>query len=176
MNCEEVNSLTDSYRDSELQGPLARELEQHLADCPACERRWRDDSAWMAVLSEKTPLSGGPSAEQFTASVLKKWHRQKQPSVLARIGRLTAAAAVIALMLSLAGVFVMQGTGPSGGNLGAGSALSPATESPISVLMADAWRGARAPRAAIHQTAAYIDFAHFTRLIADDENTNHEQD
>lgn len=176
MNCEQVQSLTDAYRDGELQGPEAQALEQHLADCTACEHHWRRESAWMAVLAEKTPIVGGPSTDEFTARVVRRWNRQNQPNVLARIGRLSAAAAVIALMLSLAAVFVLQGPG-SPSDKGTTVAVSTDPQaSPISVLMADAWRGARAPRAAIHQTTAYLDFASFTRMFAEDEPQPNGQD
>ena len=108
MNCERVKELWDEYRDGSLVGADSRGLEQHLADCPACEKRWRRESAVLAILGEKTPIvDSKPGA--FTAAVVRRWDRAGQPTVLARIGRMTAAAAAIALMLTAAAMMVDRG-------------------------------------------------------------------
>lgn len=115
MNCERVQQLWDDYRNGQLPADSAdaRGLEQHLADCPECEELWRSESGWLAVLGEKTPIAGEAEAAAFTAQVLRRWSRGNRPSVIGRIMRLSAAAAVVAAMISLATLMVQRDRGPA---------------------------------------------------------------
>src|ERR1041384_6053405 len=100
MNCERLQQLWDDYRDGQLAGPDARGLEQHLADCPACEKLWRGESAWLGILGEKTPVSSAAAARAVSTAVPRRWSRWQRPSVIGRISRMTAAAAVIAVIIT----------------------------------------------------------------------------
>ena len=111
MNCERVQQLWDDYRDGLLAGAEARGLEQHLADCPECEALWRSESGWLRILGEKTPIAGDAEAAVFTEHVLRRWSRSHQPSAIGRIVRLSAAAAVVAAMISLATTMVQHERG-----------------------------------------------------------------
>lgn len=111
MNCERVRELWDDYRDGLLAGAEARGLEQHLADCSRCEQLWRSESAWLGVLGEKVPVASASDAAEFTQRVVRRWARADRPSVIGRIVRLSAAAAVVAAMLSLAAVVSQRQSG-----------------------------------------------------------------
>ena len=42
MNCEQAKPLIEPYADGELDAARILELEQHIHDCPACARAWRN--------------------------------------------------------------------------------------------------------------------------------------
>lgn len=158
MNCQRVREIWDEYRDGTLDEYDAGGLEQHLADCPRCEKLWRGESAWLSVLGEKAPMASEQDAAAFTAAVMRRWDRQHhRPSIAARIGRLTAAAAVIAVMLSLAAVMVKhrEGSGPPASI--ATGAQRPEQIDSIGVLIAGIDAPAMAVRQAFNSSSAYLD-------------------
>lgn len=161
MNCEQVRQLWDEYRDGGLHGVEAHGLEQHLADCPSCEKLWRRESSWLNVLGEKTPIvDEKPGA--FAASVVKRWERAGQPSVIGRITRLSAAAAVIVLMLSLAALMVDRGESSPATRV----AVNPQVDS-VGVLIAGITGPTTAIRDTFDRTAALLDVSSYTDSVVD---------
>ncbi len=155
MDCKTLRQLRDEYRDGALDGAASHELEQHLADCPACEKLWRSESAWLSLLAEKTPVGSQREAQTFTAGVVRRWTRPRQTGVLARIGRFAAAAAVIALVLSIPALILTQN--PPHAQIAA-TTPKHAPSHPVSVLFSQARQGLDLPRNALQQSAAYLDF------------------
>ncbi|MBW3597092.1 MAG: zf-HC2 domain-containing protein [Planctomycetes bacterium] len=124
MNCEETRRHWDLYHDSEGDGELYLQVNQHLAECPACAKWFYEQSRLEDVLVEK--LRGGPKTSptpELWNSVLAKAGVVEAPRSLARSclfflgGGLAVAASV------LIAVFVLS----RGSDLHAGPSLSQLT-------------------------------------------------
>jgi hypothetical protein len=102
MTCHELDARLDDWVDGTLPAPEAREVEQHLASCPACrerERGLRQVLAHAAAL----PRSQGPSrdlwpeiAERLERERAWSWTRGRGATALA-----TAAAAIVGIGAAL---------------------------------------------------------------------------
>jgi anti-sigma factor RsiW len=156
MNCDKVRLLWDEYRDGTLEGAEARGLEEHLADCPQCEALWRHESAWLAIIGEKAPISTEAESQAFTAATLRRWSHRRQPGIVGRIVRFTAAAATIALMLSLATILVRH-SGPGAPASGPLAPLHVAAPPPEAALVAQINAPVLAVREAFNHTSRWLD-------------------
>jgi len=63
MNCHEIQSLTGPYLDSELDAKTSLGIQQHLAACPACARRFAAEGYAVALLARRTDLTSGLAKE-----------------------------------------------------------------------------------------------------------------
>ena len=157
MNCERVRQLWDEYRDGQLSGPEARGLEEHLADCRSCEKLWRAESGWLAVLSENAPVSTDVEARAFSAAVVRRWSRQDRPSIVGRIVRFSAAAAVVAAMLSIPAVVVERNQTPVAAGSGETQSLAVAPSASDAFLVGQINGPVVAVRDAFDSTSQWLD-------------------
>ena len=166
MNCNHARELWDRYRDGDLAGPEAQELENHLADCDGCERLWRKESGWLAVLGDATPISTEQESREFTGRVLRALRvAESRPNVFGRIGRYVAAAAVVAVMVTLA---LSQFWSGSGGVVnGTRESVVSQPSSSDGVLFAQATAPVSAVRDALEGASQLLDVDRYTNDLAD---------
>lgn len=62
MNCDEARVLIDALVDGELDAGHAREVEAHIAECPACAARLREVQAFRQTMGAKTLRFEAPAA------------------------------------------------------------------------------------------------------------------
>ncbi len=60
MTCERISDLLDPYLDGETDALTARAVEEHLANCPACNRRLAARRALQTALRDKLPNFRAP--------------------------------------------------------------------------------------------------------------------
>lgn len=89
MNCRKVYKNLSAYHDKLLSGEKARQLEQHLRECPECMQKWREfseivkaagylevrkpSSGFNQHLLEKVSLLGAADQESYEPSGNKRW-------------------------------------------------------------------------------------------------------
>ena len=61
MICEEVIKLMDGYLDGELDPITSQRVEQHLRDCPKCERAYEAHAALAHAISRSAPYYKAPT-------------------------------------------------------------------------------------------------------------------
>ncbi|MEY2543916.1 MAG: hypothetical protein QOE81_1377, partial [Verrucomicrobiota bacterium] len=61
MNCQEVINLMDGYLDSELDPITSQTIEQHLRDCPNCDRAYKAHGSMMRAIGSATPYHKAPA-------------------------------------------------------------------------------------------------------------------
>src|SRR5437899_1036408 len=60
MNCEEATKLMDGYLDGELDPLSNQKIEQHLQDCPECDRAYEAHRALIHTIGSATPYYKAP--------------------------------------------------------------------------------------------------------------------
>ena len=60
MNCQEIADLMDGYLDGELDALTSQKIEQHLRDCPKCERAYEVETAMAHAISQAAPYYKAP--------------------------------------------------------------------------------------------------------------------
>jgi len=61
MNCEEATKLMDGYLDSELDPITSQKIEQHLRECPKCDRAYKIHGSLIRVIGNATPYYKAPA-------------------------------------------------------------------------------------------------------------------
>ena len=61
MNCKEVINLMDGYLDSELDPITSQTIEQHLRDCPNCDRAYTAQGSLMRAIGSASPYHKAPA-------------------------------------------------------------------------------------------------------------------
>ena len=61
MNCQELTNLMDGYLDSELDPVTSQTIEQHLRDCPDCDRAYKAHGSMMRAVGSATPYHKAPA-------------------------------------------------------------------------------------------------------------------
>ena len=61
MNCKEVINLMDGYLDSELDPLTSQTIEQHLRDCPNCDRIYKAHGSLMRTIATASPYHKAPA-------------------------------------------------------------------------------------------------------------------
>jgi mycothiol system anti-sigma-R factor len=61
MNCEEARKLMDGYLDGELDPITNQAIEEHLRDCPNCERAYETHRSLIRVIGNATPYYKAPA-------------------------------------------------------------------------------------------------------------------
>ena len=61
MNCEEAINLMDGYLDGELDPLTNQTIEQHLQDCPECDRAYEAHRALISTIGSATPYYRAPA-------------------------------------------------------------------------------------------------------------------
>ena len=61
MNCKEVINLMDGYLDSELDPITSQTIEQHLRDCPSCDRAYTAHGSLMRAIGSASPYHKSPA-------------------------------------------------------------------------------------------------------------------
>lgn len=105
MRCEEIQSWFADYLDQALPAPQGRELEDHLALCPACVQALEAERRLDQLLATQ-PLA--PPSPDFTLKVLARIQREHAPAP--GLGNwllhgLPYAASALALLVGLNRVF-----------------------------------------------------------------------
>ena len=103
MNCEQAQTLFDTYLDGELSGPLAAELGAHKLSCSICRRELAllEVAGHVVAADTETPLLSDEFSERLlecAVVVQPPWYRRKR--LLFYAGSPVAAAACLVLMVS----------------------------------------------------------------------------
>jgi mycothiol system anti-sigma-R factor len=61
VNCKEVINLIDGYLDSELDPVTNQTVEQHLRDCPNCDRAYKAHGSLMRAIGSASPYHKAPA-------------------------------------------------------------------------------------------------------------------
>ena len=61
MNCKEVINLMDGYLDGELDPVTNQTVEQHLRDCPNCDRAYKAHGMLMRAIGSASPYHKAPA-------------------------------------------------------------------------------------------------------------------
>jgi mycothiol system anti-sigma-R factor len=61
VNCKEVINLMDGYLDSELDPVTNQTVEQHLRDCPNCDRSYKAHGSLMRAIGSASPYHKAPA-------------------------------------------------------------------------------------------------------------------
>jgi len=61
VNCKEVINLMDGYLDSELDPVTSQTVEQHLRDCPNCDRIYKAHGSLMRAIASASPYHKAPA-------------------------------------------------------------------------------------------------------------------
>jgi len=61
VNCKEVINLMDGYLDSELDPLTSQTIEQHLRDCPNCDRIYKAHGSLMRAIATASPYHKAPA-------------------------------------------------------------------------------------------------------------------
>ena len=61
MNCKEAINLMDGYLDSELDPVTNQTVEQHLRDCPNCDRAYKAHGSVMRAIGSASPYHKAPA-------------------------------------------------------------------------------------------------------------------
>ena len=74
MNCEEATRLMDGYLDGELDPITNQAIEQHLQDCPNCDRAYQGHRSLIRTIGNATPYYKAPAEmrERIRSSVRKE--------------------------------------------------------------------------------------------------------
>lgn len=115
MNCLRPDRM-DLYLDGELAGPERREIEEHLAVCPACRRALEDRRTLNVAFFSLRPIEVPPG---FAAAVLARLPDEPRSAFGWLVSVATGTAVFLAGLLgyylltgeSLAGVLVSAGRG-----------------------------------------------------------------
>jgi anti-sigma factor RsiW len=100
LNCQEAQVLIHGYADGELDLMESLEIEQHLQECPACERAHASLRAVRAAIQDSSLYYQAPPglAQRVQSSVRGASHADRTPRVLPP--RLLAVAASLALIVA----------------------------------------------------------------------------
>jgi anti-sigma factor RsiW len=83
MNCEHIRSKLSPYLDGELEHEEAREIREHLEQCPACNEEFRMLSAtWDALLADDDVEPAPDYAKAFWQGLAEQ---QRKPSTILRV-------------------------------------------------------------------------------------------
>ena len=74
MNCEEATKLMDGYLDGELDPITSQTIEQHLRECPKCDRAYKTHGSLIRALGNATPYYKAPAElrERIQSSLRKE--------------------------------------------------------------------------------------------------------
>jgi mycothiol system anti-sigma-R factor len=74
MNCEEATNLMDGYLDGELDPITSQTIEQHLRECPKCDRAYKIHGSLIRVIGNATPYYKAPAElrERIQSSLREK--------------------------------------------------------------------------------------------------------
>ncbi len=105
MNCTQAQELFDAYLDGELSGSLATEFAAHKLQCPACRRELAllEVTGHVVAADTATPSLSDEFTERLLSCALSAplpWYRR--PATLIKAGSALAAAACLAIVLTLA--------------------------------------------------------------------------
>jgi anti-sigma factor RsiW len=70
MNCSEATNLLDQLRHDDLTSSLEKDVQTHLASCPACADRMRDDAALAVLLRQRSDEIAKELPAGFSARVM----------------------------------------------------------------------------------------------------------
>ena len=76
MNCEQAKPLIEPYADGELDAARILELEQHIHDCPACARAWRNLQGLKQTVKQDALFFTAPA--ELRRRVKAEWHSQTE--------------------------------------------------------------------------------------------------
>jgi len=101
MKCEEVHQFLDLYLDGEFDAQKRLELEQHLSQCPECQRLLEEQRKFRAYFRANAPQYKAPA--ELTARLTAKMERERRRLKLIELARQPwlYAAALLILCLSL---------------------------------------------------------------------------
>ena len=104
MNCEETRALLDGYADGELDLVNHLQIEQHIKECPNCERAFQNRNTLKSVIADDSMYFRPPSdlrakirnsiRETKSEQRAEKWWRRSWTPILA------ASAALAAILLA----------------------------------------------------------------------------
>jgi anti-sigma factor (TIGR02949 family) len=97
MDCRELDSLLYPYLDEELvDGDRAR-VEAHLSSCEGCRKRADDEHAMLLFVRSRAKQQTAGAPESLRARLSDELHAEQRRSRLRTLGKLTAAAAGLAM-------------------------------------------------------------------------------
>lgn len=111
MNCEHIRAKLSPHLDGELPPEEAREIGEHLEQCPECARELRRLSAtWDALLADEDTEPAADYARTFWQKLAEQ---QRKPSRLVRVLKWSPAMAAGFFIAFLAGWISAGGGKPS---------------------------------------------------------------
>src|SRR5438552_16795325 len=74
MNCEEATKLMNGYLDGEQDPITSQTIEQHLRECPKCDRAYKTHGSLIRALGNATPYFKAPAElrERIQSSLRKE--------------------------------------------------------------------------------------------------------
>lgn len=100
MTCSELEQFLYPYLDGEFEADEAVNLERHLASCPACATKVHAEKQFLAALRVSTQGLGTvpPAPEALRARLKGGFNETHRRDTLRRLGRVSAAAAVLVMV------------------------------------------------------------------------------
>lgn len=80
MNCSEASARLEGFFDAALAPARARQIEEHLAQCPACSTRLEQMQAVRILLRKSVPPSPSPALDARVARAFYERHAPRQTS------------------------------------------------------------------------------------------------
>jgi mycothiol system anti-sigma-R factor len=97
MDCRELDSLMFPYLDGELVDGDRVRVEAHLAECESCRKRTDQEHAMLLFVRSRAKAQSMPAPEALRARLVDGLHHEERSRQLRTLGKLTAAAAGLAL-------------------------------------------------------------------------------
>jgi anti-sigma factor RsiW len=112
LSCQQTHELIHGYVDGELDLVKSIEIEQHLADCPACARSYRGMRSLQSVVRNEALRFQPPAGfeKRLRSSLRREEKAERKPGLVhwRWLVAGTLCGAVLLAALSLAGLFTRQ--------------------------------------------------------------------
>jgi anti-sigma factor (TIGR02949 family) len=97
MDCRELDNLLYPYLDGELVDGDRVQVDSHLAGCEECRKRTDQEHAMLLFVRSRAKQQSAAAPEGLRARLSDQLHQEQRKSNLRTVGKLTAAAAGLAV-------------------------------------------------------------------------------
>jgi mycothiol system anti-sigma-R factor len=97
MDCRELDNLLYPYLDGELVDGDRVQVESHLAACNDCRQRTDQEHAMLLLVRSRAKQASSPAPDALRARLSEQLHHEQRRSNVRTVGKLTAAAAGLAV-------------------------------------------------------------------------------
>jgi anti-sigma factor (TIGR02949 family) len=97
MDCRELDNLLYPYLDGELVDVERMQVEAHLSSCEPCRKRTDQEHAMLLFVRSRAKQQSAPAPQGLRARLSDDLHSEQRRARLRTLGKLTAAAAGLAM-------------------------------------------------------------------------------